>query len=211
LWYLSVVLAYYALFGVMLSRPMKDLFVFSVVVFFICLILNLKYGLFDPRFFEFYFIFIAGLFFSRNAIGKKIIDSPLWLQILLLLGSGVFYWFYCLKDYQIVTFSYLTISFLFGLSSIVLALRLFRRKIFHWKIWLPISYASFFAYLFHRPIWEIMFTVTPFPWNIHAGWYRFIPGSILVLVICYYMQFGYDMLLRASAGIWNRLALRSAS
>jgi hypothetical protein len=180
-------------------------------VFFICLILNLNYALFDPRFFEFYFVFIVGLFFSRDSIGERVMYSSLWFQIPLLLMSAVFYWFYCLKDYQIVTFSYLTISLLFGLSSIVLALRIFKLKFFHWKIWLPISYASFFAYLFHRQIWEAMFLAIPFPWSIHAGWYRFIPGSIFVLVICYYMQSGYDGLLRTVSGLWQRLTLRSAS
>lgn len=41
-----------------------------------------------------------------------------------------------------------------------------------------IACGSFFASLFHHPIWELMFSAIKLPWPIFTGWHRPIPGMI---------------------------------
>lgn len=187
-------------------------FGFSVFIGFLaCLFLYFRYNLLDPRFFEFYFVFGAGVFLSRQKmIFEKIIALPIWIHLLFVCLAGIPYWIYCLKDYEIVSLSYLSTSFLFGMSVIFFAIKIFRHNSINFSIWAPISYGSFFAYLFHRPIWEIMFWYIKFPWDIHGGWYRLIPGSIIVFVVCYYMQAGYDLMLKSGSNWWKHLTARTA-
>lgn len=206
LWYLSVVFAYYVIFGVFLSRPSFDLIIWSMIVFSVSYLLSHLYGLFDDRFFEYYFVFLTGVLLARHdKFREGIFYAPAALQILIGLTGAILFGIFEFGDYRVRTWPYLLSSNLFILSWIVLALRLFRINGLNLSIWGPISYGSFFAYLFHRPIWEIMFAVIRFPWDIYGGWYRLIPGSIFVFVICYYLQMGYDFLLRKVAKLWKQM------
>jgi hypothetical protein len=74
-------------------------------------------------------------------------------------------------------------------------LTIFRTPLGGWRIWSFFSTASFFAYLYHRPIWQILmdnFDVTPWGGFIY---FQLIPGSIVTLVVSYFLQRGYDLLL----------------
>jgi peptidoglycan/LPS O-acetylase OafA/YrhL len=67
LWYLSVVMGYYILFWFLAKwiKPGLWLGLWSAVFFFAAYGLHKLTGLFDGRFFEYYFIFLAGLYFAR--------------------------------------------------------------------------------------------------------------------------------------------------
>jgi hypothetical protein len=97
------------------------------------------------------------------------------------------------------------------LSMVIFALRIFRSPALNWRIWRWIAYGSFFAYLFHRPVWDLMFMIFKFPASIYEGWYRLLPGTIFVFVISYFMQLGYDRLLKSAGSLWARLTLKPAA
>jgi peptidoglycan/LPS O-acetylase OafA/YrhL len=211
LWYLSVVFSYYVIFGLFLSQRSRSLIVWAIVVFVASYFFSYKYELFDDRFFEYFFVFLAGILLARNdMLREKIFHAPLIVQLTVGLIGAILFGIFEFGDYRVRSVGYLFSSNLYILSWAILALRLFRESWINWRIWHPISYASFFAYLLHRPIWEIMFAVIKFPEYLYSGWYRLLPGSIFVFVISYYLQLAYDLLLKAGSGLWARLTLKSA-
>ena len=84
---------------------------------------------------------------------------------------------------------------LYILGMILFWLGVFRTPIGGWRIWAPISYASFFAYLFHRPIWELLVSVFPISDFHLLVLFKLIPASIVVFFISYFLQYGYDRFL----------------
>lgn len=211
LWYLSVVFAYYVTFGLFLSHESRNLIVWAVFVFIASLFLSYKFELFDDRFFEYYFVFLAGIFLARyDLFRERVFCAPFLIQLSVGLVGAILFGVFEFGDYRVRSAGYLFASNVYILSWAVLALSLFRANWLHWRIWQPVSYASFFAYLLHRPIWEIMFATVNFPPVVYSGWYRLLPGSIFVFVISYYMQFGYDLLLKAASDLWKRLTLKAA-
>ncbi len=67
LWYISIVVSYYILFGVLAYyiKSSRALALWSVILFGAAYILHKMTGLLDGRFFEYYFIFLAGVYFAR--------------------------------------------------------------------------------------------------------------------------------------------------
>lgn len=212
LWYLSVVFAYYVVFGLFLQCRGRDLLAWAVFVFLVSYYLSYKYELFDDRFFEYYFVFFIGILIAKyDSLRERIFLAPLMVQIFVGLIGAILFGIFEFGNYRTRSFGYLFASNLYILSWAVLALKLFREKWLQWPVWRPISYASFFAYLLHRPIWEIMFMFIKFPPTIYAGWYRLLPGSIFVFVISYCMQFSYDTFLKAASSLWKLLTFRKDS
>lgn len=210
LWYLSVLFAYLMIYGFFLKRSTRSLLIFLLLLFLSAYFLNDEYGLFDYRFFEYYLIFLSGFLLARyDYVYEKIVNFSLAVQFLLVIVGFILFGFFGFGQFGYTSWQYILFSDFHMLSMIVLALRVFKSGYFNWRIWEGISYASFFMYLFHRPIWEIMFAVIKFPLNIYSGWYRLLPGSIFVFVISYYMQRGYDLLLTAGSDLWTRLALKT--
>ncbi|MCC7117122.1 MAG: acyltransferase [Anaerolineales bacterium] len=211
LWYLSAIFIYYLTFGVFLSRSTRSLAGWSIFIFAVAYFLNYQYDLFDDRFFEYFFVFLAGVLLARyDELRNRIFLAPLPLQLAVGLVGAILFGVFEFGDYRTRHLGYLFASNLYILSWIALALRLFRNNWLHWRIWSPISYASFFAYLFHRPIWEIMFKFLPVPEQIHPGWLRLFPGSIIVFGLCYGMQLMYDLVLRTGSDFWKRRGLKTA-
>lgn len=212
LWYLSAIFVYYFIFGILRKRSTRSLIGYSTLIFLIAYSLNLKYDLFDDRFFEYFFVFLSGALLARyDELRNRIFYAPFTLQLAVGLISAGLYGIFEFGDYRNRDVGFLVSSNLYILSWTVLALRLFRLERWQWKIWRPISYASFFAYLFHRPIWELMFQAIPFPEQIHPGWFRLFPGAIFVFVICYFMQALYDRILKSGSDFWKRKILKVAT
>jgi membrane-bound acyltransferase YfiQ involved in biofilm formation len=159
--------------------------------------LNRLTGLVDGRFLEYLFIFTAGIYCARNAKALGWFFSTHIAFVLIVALIGVFlFWFVQAMKYQFVSWQYFLSVDIFILSWVLLTLRVLRSGIANWGIWRPISYASFFAYLYHRPIWEL---VTNFQWGILSRdivWVRLLPGSIIVLFVCFFLQRAYDGLIR---------------
>lgn len=206
LWYISVVFSYFVIFGLFLSRSTRSLLIWAVFIFAGSYLLNYQYGFFDYRFFEYYLIFLLGILFARyEHVYEALIKISIPIQLLLVLAGFVLFGIFCFGDYPVTSWMYILSSDFHIITMIILSLRIFRTGYLDHKIWSAISYASFFAYLFHRPIWELMFRMVEFPFNIYEGWYRLFPGAILVFVICYYLQLGYDKLLHVAEALWKRI------
>jgi peptidoglycan/LPS O-acetylase OafA/YrhL len=205
LWYISVLFSYFVIFGLFLSRSTKTLLVWSVFVFAVSYVLNYKYRLFDYRFFEYFSIFLIGILLARfDNIYEALIKISIPVQVLLVLAGSVLYGIFYFGHYEVTSWPYLLSSDFHMITTIMLALRIFRTGYLDHKIWSSISYASFYAYLFHRPIWDIMFRLIKFPFHVYIGWYRLIPGAIIIFIICYYLQFGYDKTVQAAEVLWKR-------
>lgn len=210
LWYISVVFSYFVIFGLVLSRPTRSLLIWSVFVFLGCYLLNYQYRLFDYRFFEYYFIFLFGILLARfDDIYEALIEISIPVQLLIVFAGFVAFGVFYFGGYKFTSWLYILASDFHIITMIVLALKIFRTGYLDHKIWNAISYSSFFAYLFHRPIWELMFRVVEFPFRIYDGWYRLFPGAILVFVICYYLQLGYDKTIYAAETLWKRIFVTS--
>lgn len=99
----------------------------------------------------------------------------------------------------------------FVMASCILALAVLepvaeRRIGYRWV--LILSLASFFIYLFHRPIWISVLAV--FPQDTHGGEFlvRMLVATPIVIAVSYFLQIGYDRLLRRWLGGTGRGASR---
>lgn len=211
LWYISIVVAYYVLFGVVIyyTKSNVRLLIWSVCLFAVTYILHILTNLFDPRFFQYFFIFLAGVYVSRfEQFRERAFAVPFLYKVGFAI-SGVFFFSLANNaEYEIVNGLRLLTADFFILSWVWMWLAIFRTKLGSWRIWSFISTASFFAYLYHRPFWEILSQV--FGQNIWRPWggrevFNLIPGSILVFIVCYFLQRAYDFILDAFR---QRLSLR---
>jgi hypothetical protein len=85
----------------------------------------------------------------------------------------------------------------FILSWVLTWLGIFRTRAGGWRIWPPISISSFFAYLYHRPIWHVLVPLLADRMGLSAVMFQFIPGTVIALFAGYIMQRGYNAVLQA--------------
>ncbi|MCE7861433.1 MAG: hypothetical protein DYG86_16830, partial [Chloroflexi bacterium CFX2] len=78
---------------------------------------------------------------------------------------------------------------------ILLWLTIFRTKAGNWRIWLWLSTASYFTYLFHRPLWYLIDNTFGLGKDMTTVYIHLTFGAILALILGYYLQRGYDRLL----------------
>jgi peptidoglycan/LPS O-acetylase OafA/YrhL len=150
----------------------------------------------DPRFFEYLIIFVAGIYVSRypSANAWMYNAHPAVVVPLALISA----WLYGLCEVArlpVQSWQFLFSVVLFIITWISIALRLFRRAGPSLAFWIPISTASFFAYLLHRPIWAILESQIVVEPGVQRALFRLIPGTIVVMILCYFLQRGYDGLL----------------
>lgn len=200
LWYISLVTGFYVLFGLLVYwvRSGRALAVWAVMIFAAAYLLSNLTGLLDGRFFVYYFIFFAGIYFARyEDLRERLFSLSIGIKILAAILGVIAFRFALVSGIVFTTAPYLLAVDLFILSWVLLWLSIFRTKVGGWAIWTPISTASFFAYLLHRPIWAmLMVWVAPYM-GLSAIMFQLIPGSIATLILCYFMQNGYDALLRS--------------
>ena len=200
LWYISMLVVFYILYGsVMLAtRSNIWLLIISVAVFFIALWANRMKGFFDPRFFQYYYTFLAGVFFCRlETIRAKLLELNIFIKVLLAAAALIFFQWTLNEEYAFTHGIFIIASLLFMLSWILLWLDIFRTRLGDWGFWAWLSTASFFTYLIHRPLWYViddMFGLEP---SLPTVLIHLIPGAILALILGYFLQRGYDRLLAA--------------
>lgn len=198
LWFVSIVLVYFVIFGFLLSRKISNLilFVWSLAVFGVSYLIYRLTGLFDGRFFEYFFIFLAGIYFSRIAgMRERVYALHFVIKILFaIIGAGLF-WLAQSAQLFLPSLQYLLAVDVYILSWILLWLDIFRSPVGGWRIWGIVSYASFFAYLFHRPIWYGLNALFVFDNWQNSVLFIVFPGSVIVFTIAYLLQFLYDRLL----------------
>jgi peptidoglycan/LPS O-acetylase OafA/YrhL len=205
LWYISVVFWYFAIFGLFLTKSTRSMLIWAVIIFVASYILHQQCQLFDYRFFEYYLIFLLGIIFARfDDVYEWLIKVPILIQTIIVFIGFVLFGIFCFGAYETTSWVYILASDFHIITMIIFALRIFRTGYLDNKVWNYISYSSFFAYLFHRPIWDLMFKIIDFPFRIYDGWYRLFPGAIIVFIVCYFLQLGYDKILKLVENFFKR-------
>ena len=211
LWYISVVVGYYVIFGILAYRTKSNMafWVWSVILFVAAYALHKMTSLLDGCFFQYYFIFLAGIYFSRfQQVRERLFSlNFIYKVVIALLGVWLFR-LVLVAGYAITNGIYLLAVNFFVLGWVLMWLGIFRTRAGAWRIWSPISAASFFAYLYHRPIWYVLIPLLADRMGLSSIMFQFIPGSIIVFIICYFLQKGYDAIFRVSRNFGNSNARR---
>jgi len=198
LWYISVVVAFYVMYGILMLRIKSNLWLLvgSTAIFIGLYIFHLKTDYFDPRFFDYFFIFLFGVYFSRfQQFREKAYQIPFVYKFVVAILGLVFFEVVQLSGAEIIDGIYILAMDVFIITWVWVVLHLFRGKLGDWQGWTFLSIASFMTYLYHRSIWYIL--ALPFPDMSYETnvVYNVLVGSVVALVIGYYIQRGYDRLL----------------
>ena len=213
LWYISVVVGYYVIFGILthFTKSNTALWIWSVILFGAAYALHEMTGLLDGRFFQNYFIFLAGIYFSRfQQVRERLFSLNFIYKIVIALLGVWLFRLVLVAEYRVTNGFYLLAVNFYILGWVWMWLGIFRTRVGAWRIWSPISTASFFAYLYHRPIWYILIPLLAGRLGVSAIIFQIIPGSITVLVVCYFLQKGYDAILHVSRNFGNPKAMTGA-
>ncbi|GAB4503021.1 MAG: acyltransferase [Anaerolineales bacterium] len=199
LWFVGVIILYYAGFA-MILRSTRTGFqrLLGVVLFFaLPYLIHLFTDFIDDRFFLYFFVFVAGLFVADSRQLADFLLSRKWIGVRLLAALVGWFLFYEASTNGFRSLFYMACADSFILTWIALVLALFfseRQKPLH-PLWSAVAYASFFVYLFHRPVWQILVDLFDVPFGSLAdALWKFLPGSLLTLFLSYYLQKGYDWL-----------------
>lgn len=198
LWYISVLVGYYVFFSVLLFQVKSNLglLAWSVILFFVGYAASLTTGLFEPRFFQYYFVFLAGVFFFRFEKERNFLLGMKFLyKALIALIFLVLIWVVASAGLDVPNLFFILAVDLFILSWVLMWLSIFRMGVGSWKVWAFLSTASFFTYLYHRPLWYVLDTAFGLEAGISRVFFNLIPGAILALTLGYFLQVGYDRLL----------------
>lgn len=198
LWYISVLVGYYIIFGVLLFRVKSNLglLVWSAVLFVGAYVANLMTGLFEPRFFQYYFIFLGGVYFYRFEKERNFLLGMNFLyKALAALALLLLFWKVASIGFDAPNVFYIVAVDLFIFSWVLMCLSIFQMRVGSWKIWAFLSTASFFTYLFHRPLWFVLDNAFGIEPGAGKVFFNLIPGAILALILGYFLQTGYDRLL----------------
>lgn len=195
LWYISMLVVFYIIFCTLLFTIKSNfkLLISSVIIFIMAYIANLSIGLFDPRFFQYYFLFLVGVYFCRFIeVRQKILSLHIFYKIILATITAILFWI--VEPYSLTNILYIFIAIIFALSWILLWLGIFSTSIGNWKVWAFLSTASFFAYLYHRPLWHFLNLTFEIETTEKVLFNLFV-GAPIALVLGYFLQRGYDKLL----------------
>lgn len=198
-WFVSVLVIYYLLFMVFRKYIKSELiYWFILVVMFLGLfLLHVQTKLFDIRFFEYFFLFFLGGYFAKNKrMFENLLKVSVFLKILVWFITIYLLWVLQAKGYKEEDFLFLVVVHFYMLGSLWVILPILRTSIGKWKIWAFLSYASFFTYLCHRPVWHVVLKIFPQTEWQNDVYMRLIPGAILAIIIAYLLQNMYDALIR---------------
>ncbi len=199
IWFVGMIIAYYVGFA-MIFRYAQTGFqrLLGIASFFILpSLVHLFTDFIDDRFFLYFFVFAAGIFVadSRQLTDYLLSRKWLWLRLLAaVVGAIVYRWALAVDAGSILYFLCMDG---FILTWIVFVLSIFsppKQEPLH-PVWNAIAYASFFVYLFHRPVWQILVDLFHVPFGtLSDSLWKLLPGSLLTLFLAYYLQKGYDWL-----------------
>ena len=198
LWYISVVVSYYLIFGVLTTRIKSNLalLIWSIVIFGAAYVLHIITGLLDVRFLQYYFIFLAGIYFSRfQQVREALFNLGFIYKVGIAFFSVWLFWLVQVAEYKIEDGFYIVAVDFFILGWVLMWLGIFRASVGSWRVWSVISTASFFVYLYHRPFWKILTSLFKLTNWKDETLFKLLPGSLIVLFVCYILQIGYDRLL----------------
>jgi len=198
LWYIGAILLFYFIFGILLAylRNTKPLVIVSALVFAAAYALHQWTGLLDERFFKYFIVFLAGILFARpHFFSNWLSGERTWLKLALAaLATSLFSLTLDLGSTSplyilgVVLFILAWVAALFALAANV-------NSPFVLKLAGVISYASYFAYLLHRPLWAWLAEIFSIESGLDLILFRLFPASLAIFILSYYLQFGYDRLL----------------
>lgn len=198
LWYISMLVVFYILYGFLMVniRSSWGLLLGALLVFAAAYGAHITVGLFDLRFFQYYFLFLAGVYFCRfEAVREFLFSLNGFVKIILAILSIWLFGLVLQAGYGMTHGIYILAVDIFVLSWVLLSLAVFRTKVGDWQGWAWISTASFFAYLYHRPLWQALDTIFGLEPGLEKVLVHLVPGAILALIVGYVLQRGYDLLL----------------
>lgn len=199
LWFISVLVAYYLLFIILRSwiKSERVFFIALTIIFSILFMVHVRTQYFDIRFFEYAFPFFIGGFMARfpNTM-EKFMNMSVYIKLLFWILGVYLLWNLQLLGYQTENLFFLITINLYIFATILFFLTLFRTQIGKWRIWIFISYASFFVYLYHRPVWAVLLKLFPQSTWRDETLFRLIPASIIAIIVSYGLQLGYDKLIQ---------------
>lgn len=198
LWYISMLVVFYILVGgaMLLMRSNLGLLLSAFAIYSVAFVGHKLWGFFDARFFQYFFIFVAGVFFCRfESFRNWLFEWNIFIKFFLaVLSAGILQWVLDAGFGAANPFFLLGADF-FIFSWILLLLTVFRTNAGNWSGWAWLSTASFFAYLIHRPLWRVIDNYFGLEPSLDTMMVHLIPGAILALILGYFLQRGYDRLL----------------
>jgi len=199
LWFIGVLGLFFFIFGILMYvfRADAQWLLGAFALFIAAYTIRISTGLIDDRFFLYFLVFSMGVVVARSDWLTGFLLSPRWLSgkfMLLLVGvSG--YWLVLTSGVEPISIPYIIGADIFILWAVVFFLALFARFTGQPNpLWGRIAKASFFTYLFHRPVWHVCQTLVAVPPGVSETLLNLLPGSLLTLVLAYYLQKGYDWL-----------------
>lgn len=199
IWFVGVILLYYMIFAVILRYARTEFQrLLGITAFFVLsYLVHVFTDLIDNRFFLYFFVFVGGLLASNSRQLSDYLLSRKWVGLRLLAALVSWFAFYWALANGFQSVFYIAFADSFILAWIILALALFsssRQKPLP-AVWNALAYASFFIYLFHRPVWQILVDLFHVPFGtLSDSLWKLLPGSLLTFVAAYYLQKGYDRL-----------------
>jgi peptidoglycan/LPS O-acetylase OafA/YrhL len=198
LWYVGAIILFYLIFGLLLANlhSTRGLIIGATMVFAVVYALHQWTGLIDERFFKYYIVFLIGILCTRlDHLSTWLSGGQVLIKfVLAVLGLFLFSQVLVLSS---ISPLYILGTVFFIISWVILLFALAARvkSPVILRLAILISYASFFIYLIHRPLWAWLLTV--FPVNTAGGqvFFKIVPASIFIFILSYYLQSGYDRLL----------------
>jgi peptidoglycan/LPS O-acetylase OafA/YrhL len=198
LWYVGAIILFYLIFGLLLANlhSTRGLIIGATMVFAVVYALHQWTGLIDERFFKYYIVFLIGILCTRlDHLSTWLSGGQVLIKfVLAVLGLFLFSQVLVLSS---ISPLYILGTVFFIISWVILLFALAARvkSTVILRLAILISYASFFIYLIHRPLWAWLLTV--FPVNTAGGqvFFKIVPASIFIFILSYYLQSGYDRLL----------------
>lgn len=179
-WYISVLLACYVIFYILcaLSKKLQC----SPLYFFVAMVLFgvgiHTFGINKPfqtwqmarGYFSFFFGVLLAAFVARNVISKKLTAA----SIAVLVGAGILFYHkeYALREPYVYILTFLVFPALILLCETVTA-----KKIFRHKVWGTVGSITFHVYLWHSPMFPLMYCLLPLmgiTLNFSARWTMYL-------------------------------------
>lgn len=198
LWYIGAIILFYLIFGLLLANlhSTRGLIIGATVVFVVIYALHQWTGLIDQRFFKYYIVFLIGILCARlPPLANWLSGGQILLKsVFALIGLFAFSQVLALSSVSPLYISG-TVFFIVSWVMLLFALATKVKSPIILKLAVLISYASFFVYLIHRPLWAWLLTVFPVNTAVGQVFFKIVPASIFIFILSYYLQSGYDRLL----------------
>ncbi len=203
IWYVGLLLVYYLIFPILLKfvDSFLGIFVTSVLVFLAAYMITIRWEFFEYRFFYYYLVFLAGILCAKARCLRAISTTKYYLMdkfVFMLIGIYGLSMFkeeplYSVNPLFILVITVYILSMVLFVFSLI---QIFIRGSDQLTLFGYVAYASYFAFLFHRPIWKLI--LQPFSFQTDLSWFLYIiiVGSAIVISVSHYLQKTYNSIIQ---------------